>query len=96
MVPTAGSAVFLDTNILIYATFPGVPFHDLARARLDELDRIGVLFWTSRQVLREFLAATTRPGAITPRPDAASLSEAIRLFETEFLIAMMTPTLRRS
>ena len=62
MAPTRGSAVFLDTNILIYASFPGTPFHEAARARLRELEDNGVSFRTSRQVLREYLAVTTRPG----------------------------------
>ena len=27
MAPTHGSAVFLDTNILVYSSFAGTPFH---------------------------------------------------------------------
>lgn len=57
MAPTAGSAVFVDTNILVYATFPGSPFHEAARSTLSELESDGAVFWTSRQVLREYLAA---------------------------------------
>ena len=87
MALTTGSAVFLDTNILVYASFPGTPFHDAARLRLSELERDGVSFWTSRQVLREFLASTTRPGAVIPPPNLAALSQAIRQFEAEFEIA---------
>src|SRR5580658_2142698 len=68
MAPTSGSAVFIDTNILVYASFPGTPFYYAARARLGGLERDGVLFWTSRQVLPEFLASTTRPGAVVPTP----------------------------
>lgn len=60
MAPTSGSAVFVDTNILIYASFPGMPFYAAARTRLGELESQRVTFWTSRQVLREYLAATTR------------------------------------
>jgi predicted nucleic acid-binding protein len=55
MTLTAGSAVFIDTNVLVYAIFPGTPFHDAARARLTELESNGVVLWTSRQVFREFL-----------------------------------------
>ena len=49
MAPTAGNAVFVDTNILVYATFPGAPFHAVARARLNELDANGAVLWTSRR-----------------------------------------------
>jgi predicted nucleic acid-binding protein len=87
MAPTLDSAVFLDTNVLVYASFPGTPFHALARSRLSELERDGVTFWTSRQVLREYLASTTRPGAVVPTPTLAALSQAVRQFETEFEIA---------
>jgi predicted nucleic acid-binding protein len=87
MALTPGSAVFLDTNILVYSSFPGTPFHDAARARLGELESDGVMFWTSRQVLREFLAATTRPGAVVPLPTLDALAEAVRQFETQFEIA---------
>ncbi len=78
MAPTPGSAVFLDTNILVYSSFPGGPFYDAARARLSELESTSVVFWTSRQVLREFLAATTRPGAVVPPPTPDALTQAIR------------------
>lgn len=87
MAPTASSAVFLDTNILVYSSFPGAPFHDAARARLSELESSGVVFWTSRQVLREFLAVTTRPGAVEPAPTLDALTQAVRQFGTEFEIA---------
>jgi predicted nucleic acid-binding protein len=87
MAPTAGSAVFLDTNILVYSSFPGAPFYNAARTRLSELESNGVVFWTSRQVLREFLAVTTRPGAVVPAPALDALIQAIRQFGTEFEIA---------
>jgi predicted nucleic acid-binding protein len=38
MAPTPGSAIFLDTNILIYASFPESIFHIVARTRLSELE----------------------------------------------------------
>jgi predicted nucleic acid-binding protein len=87
MTPTAGSAVFLDTNILVYASFPGTPLHAAARVRLSELESIGAIFWTSRQVLREFLAVTTRPGTVAPPPTFARLSRAIRQLEGALKIA---------
>jgi predicted nucleic acid-binding protein len=46
-----------------------------------------MLFWTSRQVLREFLASTTRPSAIVPAPTLDALIQAVRQFEAEFEIA---------
>jgi predicted nucleic acid-binding protein len=54
---------------------------------LRELDRGGAVFWTSRQVLREFLASTTRSGAVVPSPTFDALSQAVRQFESDFEIA---------
>lgn len=87
MAPTPGSIVFVDTNILIYSSFPGTPFYGAARARLSGLESNGMLFWTSRQVLREFLASTTRHGAVVPPPTLDALIQAVRQFEAEFEIA---------
>ncbi len=87
MAPTAGNAVFVDTNILVCASFPGSPFHAAARARLNELDANGAVLWTSRQVLREFLAITTRPGTVVPPPTSGALSQSVRQFEGAFQIA---------
>ena len=87
MALTPGNAVVIDTNILVYASLRGTPFYDAARARLEELERDGVLFWTSRQALREYLAATTRPGAVIPPPTLDALTQAVRQFEAEFEIA---------
>jgi predicted nucleic acid-binding protein len=87
MAPTAGSAVFLDTNILVYASFPGSPFYAAARTRLNEVESNGAALWTSRQVLREYLAVTARPGTVVPPPTITTLSQAIRQFEGVFKIA---------
>ena len=87
MAPTPGSAVFLDTNILVYSSFPGAPFYDAARARLSGLESNGAVFWTSRQVLREFLAVTTRPGAVVPAPALDAVTQAVWQFGAEFEIA---------
>ena len=87
MAPTPGSAIFVDTNILIYASFPESVFHVVARTRLSELESAGAQFWTSRQTLREYLAATTRPGAFVPAPSPVTIVRAVRQFEIQFEIA---------
>jgi predicted nucleic acid-binding protein len=87
MTPTAGSAVFLDTNILVYASLRGTDFHAAARARLIELENKGAILWASRQVIREFLAVTTRPGTVSPPLTSAVLSQAVRQFEAALQIA---------
>jgi predicted nucleic acid-binding protein len=87
MAPTAGSGVFLDTNILVYASFSGTVFHAAARARLSEFETNGTILWVSRQVLREFLAVTTRPGTLLSPPETGALLQLVRQFEATFQIA---------
>jgi predicted nucleic acid-binding protein len=87
MIPTPGSAVFLDTNILVYAAFPSLPLHAAAVARLAELRQLEVAFSINRQILREFLAATTRPGAVEPPPPLSVLTRTVRDFADGFTVA---------
>jgi predicted nucleic acid-binding protein len=87
MTMTGGSSVFVDANMLVYSTFDQVEFYEAARNRLTELDKVPVRFWTTRQVLREFLAVTTRPGFIAPLPSVAFVSRVVSYFETRFKIA---------
>jgi predicted nucleic acid-binding protein len=84
---TAGSPVFVDTNVLVYFTFAHFAQHEAARQRLAECDRLPVTLWISRQVLREFLVVTTRPGFLTPLPPSSFLVRAVQAFENRFRIA---------
>ena len=87
MTTTAANAVFLDANVLVYASFDHVPWHDTAKDRLFRLGQAQVTFWTSRQVLREFLSATSRPGFLVPTPPASFLRPLVEDFESRFRIA---------
>ena len=84
---TAGSAVLVDANVLVYATFDHIAWHAAAQRRLAELGTLPVTFWTSRQVLREFLAVTTRPGFLTPLPSPPFLAKTVQHVENRFQIA---------
>lgn len=59
MAMTAGSRIFIDTNILVYANLGQSPFHSHAVARLQELQDNDCSLYVNRQVLREYLAAMT-------------------------------------
>ncbi len=50
----------VDTNVLVQSMATNAPFHAAARAALARLRAAGPVA-ISRQVLREYLAATTRP-----------------------------------
>jgi predicted nucleic acid-binding protein len=76
---------FVDTNVLVYATAAGSPNHSRARQALAQLAARGPLA-VSRQVLREYLAVTTRPQVwAKPLTLAESLADADR-FSRRFTI----------
>lgn len=53
--------LFVDTNILVYASWPAAPLHQQAHQALAAHTAAGTLLVISRQVLREFLATLYRP-----------------------------------
>ena len=52
--------MFIDTNVFVYARFDGAPQTELARKTLHDLLNDPISPAISRQVVREYLAATTR------------------------------------
>jgi len=61
--------------------------HAPARRRMAEFEQAAVRWWTTRQVLREFVAVTTRPGFLAPLPPAAFVAQTVREFENSFEMA---------
>ncbi len=80
-------AVFIDTNILVYANLSKSPWHALAKGRLQLLDERGVELWIGRQTLREYLSAMTRPNTLTEPIPIASLVNDVRYFANRFRVA---------
>jgi predicted nucleic acid-binding protein len=54
----AGEPVFVDTNVLIYASRPKANEHATAQAMLGRMRQERTPLWLSHQVLREYLAAS--------------------------------------
>jgi len=59
----AADPVFVDTNVLVYASRPAVLQHIAARTAIDRLQEEGAPLWISPQILREYLAVVIRPQA---------------------------------
>ena len=87
MATTAVEPVFVDTNNLIYAHQAHSPFNAQAIAKLLDLESTGHPLWISRQILREYLAAMSRPGGLTAPVPLANLLSDVRAFQTQFHIA---------
>ncbi|MGV0028152.1 PIN domain-containing protein [Phormidesmis priestleyi] len=80
-------AVFIDTNILIYAKLSLSPFHQQAIEKLQTLEAAETQLWVSRQILREYLSALTRPNDLTAPISVAALVEDVRYFASQFQVA---------
>ena len=87
MAMISDKAIFIDTNILIYANVAESPFHESALRAIEFYYKEGYELWISRQVLREYLAILTRPNLFTNPKPVSILIDRIRYFESRFLIA---------
>lgn len=63
MTITGVSQVFVDTNVLIYATNSASSWYQLADQTLHDAHRQGIELVISPQILREYIAAATRPAS---------------------------------
>lgn len=73
--------LFVDTNVLIYATDPRSSLHPLATATLQQMGAQGVVLVVSPQVLREYLAVANRSpaaGGGTPLNDVLANIDSFR------------------
>ena len=91
MATTADRSIFVDTNVLVYASVEESPLHDQATAKLQHWSEAGAELWISSQVLREFLVNMTRPKAFKHQPTLATLVKVIRHFMLSFRIAYEAP-----
>jgi predicted nucleic acid-binding protein len=87
MATMAVDPVFVDTNILIYTQQTLSPFHAPASTKLHDLAAAGHALWTSRQILREYLVAMSRPGALTAPVPMPDLVADVQVFISQFSIA---------
>jgi len=87
MATTVVEAVFVDTNVLMYSELAASPFHAQAATKLAALRAAGHELCISRQVVREYLAGMSRPGAITGLAPISALVNDVRRFVATYRIA---------
>ena len=78
--------IFLDTNILVYATVPSSPWHAAAQAGLRRLAKAGHTGVISTQILREYYATATRPDAHGKLPALAPVLVNIATFHAAYRV----------
>lgn len=80
-------ALFIDTNILIYANVANSPFHEKAHNALQIAAQTGRSLWISRQVIREFMAARTRPQTFAQPSTPEVITQRVQYLEEHFHVA---------
>ena len=84
---TGAEALFIDTNILIYANVVTAPLHEQALNAIKRAHQTGRPLWISRQVLREFIATRTRPQTFAQPSAPQVVIERVRYLEERFQVA---------
>jgi predicted nucleic acid-binding protein len=79
--------LFIDTNILIYANVATAPFHVQALGAIRAAHQAERPLWINHQVLREFIAAHTRPQTFAQPSPPEVVTERIRYLEERFQVA---------
>ena len=83
----AADPTFVHSNGIVYFRRLFAAPHGRAAAALKRLEDAGAEVWISRQVLREYLVAVTRPQATAPAfPITAAVAD-VRRFATAFQVA---------
>ena len=74
-------ALFVDTNVLVYANVIETPLHAPALAAINAAHQAGQRLWISRQVIREYLVTMTRPQAFENLPRSTVLEQVDHFIE---------------
>jgi len=86
MATMGDNALFIDTNILVYANVIETPFHEQTLAAINTAHDAGRTIWISRQVIREYLVTLTRPQFFENLPRATVLKQ-VEQFIARFQVA---------
>jgi predicted nucleic acid-binding protein len=87
--------VFIDTNILIYATDDESPFHAKSLGILKKLMTDGINFAIGPQIIREYLAVLTRGLSPDHPTRSAALHNVRKFIETFTLLNENSETVAR-
>ena len=77
---------FVDANILVFAANPNSPWHTAAVTRLQEARQNKISLLVNPQVVREFIAAASRPAPGGFPPPIAPILENVRRVRAGFVL----------
>ena len=87
--------LFIDTNVLVYANVANTPRHERALRAIKAAHQARRALWISRQVLREFIAARTRPQTFAQPSTPEVIIERARYLADRFQVADDTAVVTR-
>ena len=87
MVTMAAEALFVDSNVLVYAQLVSSPWHEVARQALQRAAQAQRPLWISRQVLREYAVIMSRPQTFAQPLSPATLIARIGYLQQHFRVA---------
>ena len=87
MAMTDADPLFVDTNVLVYANVASAPFHTQALSALEVAHQAGQRLGVSRQILREFIVARTRPQTFARPATPSAVIERVRYLDEHFHVA---------
>lgn len=73
--------IFIDTNILVYATFGASPFYEVSKLKLKEIDSPDNQLFVSSQVLREYHKAMTSTNYLSIKESIENVSRFKQKFQ---------------
>jgi predicted nucleic acid-binding protein len=87
MATTGARRVFIDSNILVYATVTTAPLYHRAYQTLQSFHASQDELWISRQVLREYAMVVTRPQSFMQPVNGPVAAQQLQVFTGQFQIA---------
>lgn len=81
MVMMDAEALFVDTNVLVYANVIETPFHEKALVAVNAAHHVGRTLWISRQVIREYMVTLMRPQSFENLPKSMVLKQVGKFIE---------------
>ncbi len=92
---TETESIFIDTNVLVYASVPVSPWHRQSVECIGSLESEGVAIWISGQVIRELLVNLTRDDIRGSRSHGEMIEQVIRMID-RFRVASDTEAVRQA
>ena len=79
--------LFIDTNILVYASLENSPFYQIAKNKILEFSYNNYELWISRQVIREYLSVISKALILEIDYNINDVINSIEKFSNQFHIA---------